>query len=259
LRKLIIFLSIAVLVLSAGCFPAAGARPQPLTAPTLTPDSRLVAIFFDDAYQNQYEAALPVLVKYGFRVTFGVITESIGEGEGLWKYMGKKELKELAGYGMEIASHTISHPHITEKLSDQQLRREIFDSKRDLEKMGFTVSTLIYPYYEYKEKAIEYVREAGYVCARAGWPEIEAFDLTSGEPDAWFRVPSEQIFSQDLAGFQKIVDKASRYKVVCLVYHLISDTGPEMTSTTAADFNAQMYYLHENGFTVVLLSELLKQ
>ncbi len=202
--------------------------------------------------------ALPVLVKYGFRATFGVITDSVGEGQGLMKYMGEKELKELAELGMDIASHTRTHPSLAGDLSDQQLRQEIFDSKQDLEKMGFSVNTMIYPYYEYNEKVIEYVREAGYVCARAGWPLNEAFDLTAGDPDARYRISSTQISRQYSDNFQRAVDEAGRNSLVCLVYHLIADDGPESTSTTVADFNAQMAYLHDNGFSVVLLPELFQ-
>ncbi len=122
--------------------------PQPMPA-----DAKLVCLFFDDCYQNQYDTALPILLQHGFKATFGAITGSVGTGTGIWKYVGKKELKELARYGMDIASHSKTHPHLagapTEtqlrsesseaygrdtkapaKLSDKQLREEIVDSKR---------------------------------------------------------------------------------------------------------------------------------
>lgn len=244
LKPVLVLCLILLIVFTAGC-----SRP---------PESRLVALFFDDAFYNQYEVALPVLEKYGFRATFGVITGSVGEGQGQWQYMGEKELKELAERGMDIASHTRTHPHLVKDLSDQELRSEIIDSKRDLEKMGFDARTMVYPYYEYNEKVIEYVREAGYVCARAGWPEEGAFDLTSTDPDARYHISSAQISIQYAGNFQRGVDKAGRNSLVCLVYHLIDDDGPESTATTVADFCAQMSYLHDNGFTVVLLPELFQ-
>jgi peptidoglycan/xylan/chitin deacetylase (PgdA/CDA1 family) len=255
---LIFVFCLLLLVFTAGCFQPAGLKLEPLPAPVLTPDSRLVSIFFDDAFYNQYEVALPVLLKYGYRATFGVITDSIGYGDGLWEYMGTEHLRKLAGYGMDIASHTRTHPHLIDNLSDKQLRQEIIDSRRDLEKLGFDVRTMVYPYYEYDERVIEYVREAGYVCARAGWPQNEAFDLTTDDPDARYHVSSTQISRQYNDNFQRGVDKAGRNSLVCLVYHLISDEGPESTSTSVADFYAQMDYLYQNGFTVVLLPELFE-
>ena len=255
----LIFVScLLLLILAAGCLQPAGVKVEPLPAPVLTPDSRLVSIFFDDAYYNQYEVALPVLLKYGYRATFGVITDGIGYGEGLWECMGTECLQTLAGYGMDIASHTRTHPHLTDNLSDVELRQEIIDSRRELEELGFSVRTMVYPYYEYDERVIEYVREAGYVCARAGWPEDKAFDLDSTDPDARYHVSSVQITNRGMEHFQQVVGEAGRNSLVCLVYHFISDEGPESTSTPVADFYEQMSFLHRNGFTVVLLSELFQ-
>lgn len=231
----------------------------PLPPPTLSPDSKLVALYFDDAYVNQYEEALPVLLQYEFRATFGVITGSVGTGKDLMEYMDAAELKTLADYGMEIASHTRTHQHLAGALTEAQLEAEIAGSKQDLEEMGFTVATLAYPYYEYDDKVIEYARDAGYTCARAGWSAEGVYDLNTADPLARYHLPAWQISSQGMETFKQYLDKASRTSVVGLVYHFISDTGPVETSTTIADFNAQMSYLHDNGYTVVLLSELIGQ
>jgi peptidoglycan/xylan/chitin deacetylase (PgdA/CDA1 family) len=261
--KLILTLCLLLLVLTVGCQNVASLKPttlqppSPLPPPTLSPDSKLVAIFFDDAFRNQYEEALPVLLKFGFRATFGVITGSIGQGHDLMEYMDQKELKELAQHGMEIASHTQHHLSLTGNLSDQNLRQEIFDSKRDLEKMGFNVVTMVYPYNGCSDKVIEYTREAGYVCARAGWNNGGAYDLTTTDPLARYHIAAWQLSNQDMETFKLFIDKAGPTSVVCLVYHIIADDGPAETSTKVADFAAQMSYLYNNGYTVVLLPELL--
>lgn len=229
------------------------------TAPvTVDPDAKLVYLFFDDGWQNQYDMALPILLKYNFKATFGVITSKIGTGEGFWEYMGEKELKKMANYGMDIASHTKTHPHLTANLTDQQLHEEIINSKKDLEKMGFKVRTFVYPYYEWDDVVLNHVREAGYICARGGWPEEEAYDLTTANPDASYHVPTYEITNQNLEVFKSIVGQASRYSVVCLTYHFISDTGPPKTSTPVQNFYEQMRYLKEAGFTVLLLPDLFR-
>jgi len=81
--------------------------PQPIP-----PDAKLVCLFFDDCWQDQYDTALPILLQHGFKATFGAITGSIGTGKSTSKYMDKKELKELARYGMDIANHSKTHPHL---------------------------------------------------------------------------------------------------------------------------------------------------
>jgi peptidoglycan/xylan/chitin deacetylase (PgdA/CDA1 family) len=243
-----------VLILAVGCQQAESLEPAPIP-----PDARLVCLFFDDAWANQYEIALPVLLEHDFKATFGVITGSTGTGNGFWRYMDREELEELSKCGMDIAGHTRTHPHLTDNLTDEQLREEIIDSKKHLEEMGFEVNTMVYPYYEWDDRVIEYVIEAGYTCARGGWPEEGAYDLNTNDPKARYHVSSWQITNQNLDTFKRYVEEAGRYSVISLVYHFISDTGPEVTSTPVANFQAQMSYLKEAGFTIVLLPDLFRQ
>jgi peptidoglycan/xylan/chitin deacetylase (PgdA/CDA1 family) len=228
-------------------------RRQPLALP---PDAKLVSLFFDDAWMNQYDVALPILLQHDFKASFAVITGSIGTDEGFWKYMGEKELKELAKYGMDIAAHTKSHPDLTANLTDAQLREEIIGSKKYLEKLGFEVRTFVAPFLRWNDTLVSYVMEAGYVCARGPWGFT--FDLRTTDPKARFSVPSHTITNEDLEQFKAIVAKANRYTVVVLNYHFISDIGPKETSTPVANFAQQMRYLKENGFTVVLLPDLFR-
>jgi len=55
-----------------------------------------------------------------------------------------------------------------------------------------------------------------------------------------------------------MVAEASRYSVVSLCYHFISDTGPPESSIPVKNFGDQMGYLKEAGFTVVLLPDLIE-
>ncbi len=50
-------------------------------------------------------------------------------------------------------------------LTEAQLIDEIINSKNKLEEMGFEIKTFVYPFGEYNSTIIEYVREAGYLCA----------------------------------------------------------------------------------------------
>jgi len=55
------------------------------------------------------------------------------------------ELKEVAGHGIEIGSHTLNHP-IMSRLSDERASEEIGDSKKILEeRLGTQVSSFCYP------------------------------------------------------------------------------------------------------------------
>jgi len=251
--KLWLIAAILGILTIAGCQKTESPPPQPIS-----PDARLVCLFFDDGWQNQYDVALPILLQHDFKATFGIITGSIDTGEDIWEYMGKKEIEKLAEYGMDIAGHTKTHPHLPAILSNEQLHEEIIGSKKQLEKLGIEVRTFIYPYCEWDDRVIGVVKEAGFTCARScGWGE-KPYDPRITDADAQYHIYSDPIINQDFDQFKAIVDQASRYSVVCLTYHFISDKGPEETSTPVANFCAQMRYLKESDFTVVLLPNLIK-
>jgi peptidoglycan/xylan/chitin deacetylase (PgdA/CDA1 family) len=252
---IIIILFLLSLVAITGCQEAAitETKSEPIPA-----DARLVCLFFDDGYMNQYEVALPVLREHGFKATFGVISGDIGVGSGLWQTMGETELKELAAYGMDIACHTKTHPHLADNLTDEQLREEIIASKQYLESLGFEIKTMVYPYYEWDDRVIEYVKEAGFSCARGGWPEEGTFTINLLDSGSKYHLPSRQITNQDLKTFKSYVDELNSGDVICLVYHFIADDGPETTSMPVANFHEQMAYLKEAGFYVVLVSDLFE-
>ena len=258
--KLVILLAVLFLVSVFGCQTGASSETAvvPLPPVTIPPDAKLVSIFFDDAFLNQYEVALPVLRQYEYRATFGVITGSIGKGRDLWEYMDKKHLKELAGYGMDIASHTVNHVSLTANLTDKQLRQEVFDSKKALEDMGFKVSTMVYPYYEWDNRAIDSVMEAGYTCARGGWA-YEKYKLNTTDPKAGYHVFSWQITNQDIDTFKLYLKDSGPNTLIGLTYHFIADNGPAATSTPVASFKAQMSYLKEAGYTIVPLPQLFSK
>ena len=253
--KIFVTLCLLFVVLVVGCQKTVILKPPPVAIP---PDAKLVCLFFDDAFVNQYEVALPILLEYEFKATFGVITDYIGTGHDLWEYMDTGELEDLARHGMDIACHTKTH-HDLATLSDEQLREEIIEAKEDLENMGFEVSTMVYPFYSWNDKVIDYVVAANFTCARAGWTQEGVFNPGNSDPRARYHVTAWQISKQDMDRFKYIVGKAGRDAVVCLVYHFIDDTGPETTSTPIANFQGQMAYLKNAGYTVIPLPDLFRQ
>lgn len=124
-----------------------------------------VVLTFDDGWKTQYEYAVPILEKYQFTGTFFIITNSIGAKA----YMSGDEIKKLRSKGFEIASHTKSHPKLTQ-VTDEQLQDELVESKQKLEAiLGEPITTLAYPYYAYDVRVVQAVTDAGYQGARAGW------------------------------------------------------------------------------------------
>lgn len=71
-----------------------------------------VAVTFDDGVMSAATVAAPILAEYGIPWTLFVVTDWAdgrhGLGDGV--LMGWTEVERLAGRGVEIGSHSVSHP-----------------------------------------------------------------------------------------------------------------------------------------------------
>ena len=83
-----------------------------------------------------------------------------------------------------------------------------------------------------------------------GTDDIETFDSNTSESDA-----PEQDTPEDIA--EEAAEKAQPSVVPVLYYHSVSDepVGIRILSVTTADFEAQLQYLLENGYTPIYMDE----
>ncbi len=117
-----------------------------------------VVISFDDGYQDNYQYAFKILKKYQFPAVLFVLTERL-EKKG---YLTWNELKEMAGQGIIIGSHSRNHDYLPE-LSFGKQKKEIKESKRILEEgLGITVEYFSYPLGGFSDTIKFMVRKAGY-------------------------------------------------------------------------------------------------
>ncbi len=129
-------------------------RGQPLPA-------RPVIITFDDGWREGYAIAFPILRKYHFVATFFTYTSAIGHSQSLtWE-----QLAEMSAAGMEIESHSLTHPHLRTMPSEEAFK-EVADSRALLEKrLGIKVTTFSYPFGEYNSAVADLVKRAGFESA----------------------------------------------------------------------------------------------
>lgn len=120
-----------------------------------------IIISFDDGWQEQYTTAFPILTKYGLSATFFVYTRPLDHTE----FMTWAQVRELDAAGMDIQSHSITHPRLRTLAPDAAFK-EIAESKAILEKrLGKPVIAFCYPFGEYNNAIIEMVKRAGYESA----------------------------------------------------------------------------------------------
>lgn len=108
----------------------------------MTLPAQPVVVTFDDANQDNYDLALPVLEKYHLSATFLIVTGWVGKaGKLTWD-----EIADMQRAGMHFGAHTVSHPYLP-NLPLEAAAREINTSKTDLEAhLGQPVVVFAYPY-----------------------------------------------------------------------------------------------------------------
>ena len=134
--------------------------------------SKLVALTFDDAYENFYSNALPILQRFNFQATVYAVSNLIGKsnqwdlnnGISLNKLMNLNQLNFCHDQGIEIGCHTATHRSLTSDSID--LHIEIQEAKRNLEKqLGVNVKAFCYPYGHTNDEVLTQVKKAGFTSA----------------------------------------------------------------------------------------------
>jgi len=127
-----------------------------------------VSLTFDDGWESDYTIAFPVLKKYNINATFFITTGWIDQ-KGFLK---ASWIKEMSDSGMEIGSHTVTHPYLTE-LSKKKVYDEFRTSKNVLEDMlGREITGVSIPGGAYNRKIIEIAQEVGYKYVATSSPGV---------------------------------------------------------------------------------------
>jgi len=130
------------------------------------PDKSVI-ITVDDGYNSFYTRAYPILKKYGFTATLFIYTNYIGSGGSSLSW---GELRELVNNGMEIGSHSISHPNMASPKRMKYgasyytfLEQELGKSREILEKnLGINIRLFAWPYGSFNETALKKAIAMGY-------------------------------------------------------------------------------------------------
>lgn len=128
----------------------------------------LAALTFDDGFADNLHALVPLLHAHGARATVFVVSGWLGERHPQPPYspiLTAGELRRLAAEGVEIGSHTVTHPDLSALGYDEELA-ELATSKNQLEALlDASVDVVAYPYGKANATTLAACAAAGY---RAG-------------------------------------------------------------------------------------------
>jgi peptidoglycan/xylan/chitin deacetylase (PgdA/CDA1 family) len=145
----------------------------------------LAAITFDDGHQDNHSYALPILKKHGAPATFFITAGFVNRDpavlrrfEDLFECGGDDvvpldwdQVRELRASGMDIGSHTYSHPSLA-RLAPRDVEGELRRSKDVIsDRLGCAIDLFAYPFgkpkVHFTAKTTELVAAAGYRIAAA--------------------------------------------------------------------------------------------
>ncbi len=143
--------------------------------------SKPVILTFDDGYGDFYTTALPILRAHDFRATAYVVSGFVG-----WpNYMTAAQVVEADRSGIEIGSHTVNHPNLT-NMSSVSVRSQLVDSKRFLESLlGHSVTSFCYPSGKVNSMVAWQVADVGYDSATT---TVFGFRHTLADRYIWTRL-----------------------------------------------------------------------
>ena len=142
-----------------------------LDAGTLS--DRAVCLTFDDGYASVVETAWPILRERGLPATLFVVSGYLsGTDRFAWdlaephhdrhRLATADELVVAAAEGLDLGSHTVSHPWLP-RLDADEVKRELVESRAALEELlGRTVDSLAYPTGGWTPAVRSAAAEAGY-------------------------------------------------------------------------------------------------
>jgi peptidoglycan/xylan/chitin deacetylase (PgdA/CDA1 family) len=142
------------------------ARRQSLTG------QGLIAISFDDGYQDNYERAFPLLQARNYPATIFLVSMAIGK-TSFWRegtladspMLTWEQVREMRQAGIEFGSHTLSHADLT-RLDLKTVEFELRQSKTDIENhLGEPVTLFSYPFSQLNQEIKRLAAQAGYRAA----------------------------------------------------------------------------------------------
>ena len=117
-----------------------------------------IILTFDDGYRDAYVNAFPILKKYGMSGTFFIVSDFINSGSTT--YLTWDMVKEMSLAGMDIESHSRTHPDMRNKSIDYLVWQILGPIEAISAYTGIRPHFFCYPSGEYDEMVMRVLKSA---------------------------------------------------------------------------------------------------
>jgi len=125
---------------------------------SLDTNIKKICLTFDDGFSSDYDLVFPNLKRINAVASFFIVTDWLDKPG----YLTKQQVRNLSDAGMQIGSHSKSHPNFL-KITPQERLVELHTSKNILEDIiGKKISSFSFPYGFCNDACIKAVFEANY-------------------------------------------------------------------------------------------------
>lgn len=157
-----------------------------------------IILTFDDGDTSFYDFIFPILQEFEFPSVLFSVSGLLGQQTKWFKFASSRipvitpeQLRELHVLGVEIGSHSVNHPRLTQ-LSEEQIFRQVYDSKKYLEEIiADEITSFSYPHGDYNPMVIDAVKKSGYMCA------VTCFAKSANFAPNPFEIPRKYITYND--------------------------------------------------------------
>jgi peptidoglycan/xylan/chitin deacetylase (PgdA/CDA1 family) len=210
----------------------------------------MVSLVFDDGLLSQYNSARPILTAANLSGVYAIITQGVKDVSGDNASMTWAQIATLQSLGNEIASHTRTHPFLTE-LTSAQLQSEVVGAYSDLVAKGFTPKTFVYPYGDTNPTVEAAVKAAGYIGARGSY-----WGMNSPTADTYALYDVRVDKTTTAAQINALIDQTlANKRWLVLEIHDVLASGGDSEAITPATLQAIVDHIKSTGIKTVTLQE----
>jgi peptidoglycan/xylan/chitin deacetylase (PgdA/CDA1 family) len=250
-------------------------------------NNKVVMLGFDGGWKSQITYAKPILDKYGFKASFFIVCGRVGTQPN---WMSWQDIAELKKDGMDIESHSVTHPNL-DMLNQNQLDYQIGGSKQCLASHGYNSTIFAYPYNSgSNDPTVVRTVAKYYNIGRSGTEPLMFLNCNGfrnhpqtdcrtygpdGELNYANRYVTRSLFfdiveikdsfnnTKIFSDFLKLVNSQSAYNqggkikaLPLIIFHNVASITNRPYYTNVGLFGQLMKYLYENHFKVLTYREL---